>query len=115
MNLILTSLLGFYYKDKEDKKIARNFGNTNGILDLMKKLTPKQSTFVFVASSESNYEATDTYAQLTFDSYRITYPFENYIILDGRTKDRTEEIIQNADLIFLCGGHVPSQNHFSTI
>lgn len=112
MNLILTSLLGFYYKDKEGKKIAHNFGNTNGILDLIKKLTPKQSNFVFVASSESNYEATDTYAQLTFDSFRITYPFENYIILDGRTKDRTEEIIQNADLIFLCGGHVPSQNQF---
>lgn len=112
MNLILTSRINIYYKDNEGKKVAHNFGNENGILDLIRTLTPKQDNFVFVASSPANYDTTDNYANLTFDSFRITYPFKNYIILDDRTKDKAKEIIENADLIFLCGGHVPTQNQF---
>lgn len=112
MNLILTSCLDLYSKDKNGKKVAHNFGNENGILDLIKELTPKKGSFVFVASSEWDYNSTDIYSKLTFDSFRITYPFESYIVLDGRNKNRAKEIIENADLIFLCGGHVPTQNHF---
>lgn len=112
MNLILTSCLDLYSKNENGERIAHHFGNENGILDLIKKLTPKQKNFVFVASIESNYNATDIYANVTFDSFKITYPFENYIILDGRVKDNAREIIETADLIFLCGGHVPTQNQF---
>lgn len=112
MNLILTSSLNFYHKDNDGKKIAQNFGNENGIMNLIKKLTPKHDNFVFVASSEFCYNETDIYASLTFDSFRISFPFKNYVVLDGRTKDKTKEIIENADLIFLCGGHVPTQNKF---
>ena len=42
----------------------------------------------------------------------MTLPFENYYILDSRTEDIADELIQKADLIFLCGGHVPTQNKF---
>ena len=112
MNLILTSCLDLYTKNENGERIAHNFGNENGILDLIKKLTPKQKNFVFVASVESNYDATDIYANVTFDSFKLTFPFDNYIVLDGRTKDQTKEIIESADLIFLCGGHVPTQNQF---
>lgn len=65
-----------------------------------------------VASVESDYDATDLYSKATFDSFNLTFPFDNYISLDGRTKHRAKEIIENADLIFLCGGHVPTQNKF---
>ena len=112
MNLILTSCLNLYTKNEAGERIAHNFGNENGILDLIKSLTPKQENFVFVASVESNYDATDVYANVTFNSFKQTFPFKNYIILDGRTKNRAKEIIENADLIFLCGGHVPTQNQF---
>lgn len=112
MNLILTSCLELYSKNQDDKKIAHNFGNENGILDLIKELTPKQENFVLVASSESDYDTTDIYANITFDSFRLTFPFKNYAVLDGRTKHKAKELIESADLIFLCGGHVPTQNKF---
>ncbi len=112
MNLILTSCLDLYSKNKAGERIAHNFGNVNGILDLIKKLTPKQENFVFVASTEFNYEATDIYAKVTFESFQKTFPFINYTILDGRTKNNARKIIENADFIFLCGGHVPTQNKF---
>ena len=57
MNLILTSCLDLYSKNETGERIAHNFGNEKGILDLIKKLTPKQENFVFVASVESNYDA----------------------------------------------------------
>lgn len=112
MNLILASRLDLYSKNKDGERIAHNFGNENGILDLIKKLTPKQENFVFVASDELNYDSTDIYANITFDSFRLTFPFSDYAILDGRTKHKAKELIENADLIFLCGGHVPTQNKF---
>lgn len=112
MKLILTSCMDLYYKDENGKRIAQNFGNKNGILDLIKKLAPKQENFVFVASDEFNFDVTDIYANATFDSFKITYPFKNYFILDGRTEEKTKEFIEKSDLIFLCGGHVPTQNQF---
>lgn len=112
MNLILTSCLDLYAKNQNGKRIAHNFGNENGILDLIKELTPKQENFVFVASSESDYNLTDIYANITFNSFNLTFPFRNYAILDGRTKQNAKELIESADLIFLCGGHVPTQNKF---
>ncbi len=112
MNLILTSCLDLYTKNNFGERIAHNFGNENGILDTIQILTPKQENFVFVASDEYNYDATDVYANVTFDSFNLTFPFRNYIILDGRTKHKAKEIIESADLIFLCGGHVPTQNQF---
>ena len=112
MNLILTSCLDLYSKTAEGIRIAHNFGNENGILDLITKLTPKQENFVFVASVEDNPVATDIYANITFESFKLTFPFKNYIVLDGRNKDKAKEIIESADFIFLCGGHVPTQNAF---
>lgn len=112
MNLILTSCLDMYSKNETGERIAHNFGNENGILDLIKKSTPKQQNFVFVASNEYNYEATDVYAKVTFDSFKQTFPFKNYTILDGRTERDAKKIIKAADLIFLSGGHVPTQNKF---
>ena len=112
MNLILTSCLDLYSKNENGERIPHDFGNKNGILDIIKELTPSQNNFVYVASAESNYDATDIHAKATIDSFKITYPFKNYTILDGRTEDRVKEIIEYADLIFLCGGHAPSQNKF---
>lgn len=112
MKLIMTSCLDAYTKNSDGKRIPHNFGNINGILDLIKKLTTKTDNFVFVASNETDFIATDTYANVIFKSFQLTFPFKNCTILDGRTEKTAEEIIKNADLIFLCGGHVPTQNAF---
>ena len=112
MNLILTSCMDLYEKNEAEQRIAHNFGNRNGIFDLIKKLTPKRDNFVMVASDENNIEITDTYANATFDSFNLTFPFKNYTVLDGRTKKDAKSIIEKADLILLSGGHVPTENKF---
>lgn len=112
MNVLLTSRINHYVKTEDGKRIVQNFGNENCILDLIKKLTPSQNNLVFVASNETNYETTDMHAELIIESFNLTFPFKTYTILDERTETRAKKIIENADLIYLCGGHVPTQNHF---
>ena len=112
MKCILTSYLDLYDKDEEENRIAKNFGNQNHILDNIKKYVKKYDNFLFVAGDEFDYETTDLYANVTFESFNKTLPFKNYQILDYRTEKIADELIKNADLIFLCGGHVPTQNSF---
>ncbi len=112
MKCILTSHLDLHDKDENGNRIAKNFGNNNKILDNIKKYVKRYNNFLFVASDEFNNEITDMYANVTFESFEKTLPFKNYYILDSRTEKIAYELIQNADLIFLCGGHVPTQNKF---
>lgn len=112
MKCILTSYLDLYDKDENGNKIAKNFGNENYILDNIKKHVKKFDNFLFVASNEFNNDETDIYADVTFKSFDLTLPFNNYYILDSRTEDIIDFLLDRADLIFLCGGHLPTQNQF---
>ena len=110
--VILTSSLNLYDKDECGNRIAHAFPNENGILDLLKKEIKKYDNFLFVASDQFNTLATDMYAKVTIESFMLTLPFKNYNILDCRTENRAKELVENADFIFLCGGHLPTQNKF---
>ena len=110
--LIITSSLDTNEKDQNGVRIPHNFGNQNGILDTLKSSIKKYDNFLFVASSETGYEHTDMYFNVTKTSFNLTLPFKNYHVLDGRTKDNARQLINDADFIFLCGGHVPTQNTF---
>ena len=52
------------------------------------------------------------YARNTFKAFELTLPFKNYSILDVRTEKNAFDLVKNADFIYLCGGHVPTQNKF---
>lgn len=110
--VILASSLGLWDYDELGNRIPKSFSNTNGILDIFRKYIKKYDNFLFVASDENNIEITDMYANNTFKAFDLTLPFKNYNILDIRTKDNALELIRNADFIYLCGGHVPTQNKF---
>lgn len=112
MILFLTSCLNLYDKNEKGIRIAHNLGNQNQIQDNFKKYIKKYDNFVFVASQTQSAEITDVYAKATFESFNISLPFKNYIVLDQRNSKNANEIIKNADFIYLCGGHVPTQNLF---
>lgn len=108
----LTSYLDICDKDEFENRIPKNFGNMNNILDNIKKYVKKYDNFLYVASDEYDIDSTDIHAYVTFESFKKTLPFKNYYILDSRTEEEADELIKKADLIFLCGGHVPTQNNF---
>ncbi len=112
MTVFLTSCLDLYQKDEQGNRIPHHFGNKNKILDNLKHHITNYENFLLIASSENDYESTDMFAEKTFASFDLTLPFKTYNILDGRTIDQAQELVDNADFIFLCGGHVPTQNKF---
>ena len=109
--IILTSYLDFYEKDEQGNKIAHNFGNENGILDCLKLNTKKCENFLFVGNGMEGAKS-EQYFKIACESFAMTMPFKNYNVLNNGTKDRAKELVENADFIFLCGGHLPTQNAF---
>ena len=109
--IILTSRLDTHDTDEYGVRTPHNFGNENGILDTLKSCIVKYDKLLYVASDEHDYEITDMYANLVFESFSETLPFESYAILDGRSTD-PKRLIESADFIILGGGHVPTQNEY---
>ena len=110
--VILTSCLNLYEKDENGNRVPHHIGNENGVFDIIKNNVEKCDNFLFVASDETNFEMTDMYASVTFKSFDMSLPFKKYSILDGRTKSDAKKLVEEADFIYVCGGHVPTQNKF---
>ncbi|MBR3890481.1 MAG: Type 1 glutamine amidotransferase-like domain-containing protein [Bacilli bacterium] len=109
--VILTSCLDLYYKDNEGNRIAQNFGNENGILDTIKNENICYGNFLFVSNGFEDKDV-DEYYKITCESFELTLPFKNYNILNHASKNNVKNLVENADFIFLCGGHLPTQNKF---
>ena len=110
--VFLTSKLDLYDRDTLENRVAKQFGNQNGILSNLKYYIRNYDHFLFVSSGTTDTESTDAYARVTFESFSMTLPFAHYDILDIRTQDKAADLIAKADFIFLCGGHLPTQNAF---
>lgn len=109
--VFLTSCLDLYEKDENGNKIPHRFGNFNGILDCLKTSVKKYDNFLFVSNGNDN-ENTEQYFENTCKSFELTLPFKNYNILNYSTCKNAKKLVKQADLIFLCGGHLPTQNKF---
>jgi len=112
MTTILASSLNMYHLDENGELIIDSFGNRNSILKTLKSEVKKRDKFLFVASDDENFEKTDYYASPVFKFFDKILPFKSYEILDLRTKSNAEKLVVEADLIYLAGGHVPTQNKF---
>lgn len=110
--VILTSRMDTHDYDENGVRVAHNFGNENGIYDVLKNSLGGRGLLLYVASDESSYEITDMYTNLVFQSFEMTMPFSEYKVLDGRSLDKVDEYLSRADLIILGGGHVPTQKKF---
>ena len=107
MIVILTSNLGHYY-ELDNTKISKEVDNTNHLVDHIKKYISKYKGILFIPSS-SNTNITNMYANILFDSLKLSgITFDNYYILDDY--DKLDEYINNSSLIFLSGGNTYEQH-----
>lgn len=110
--IFLTSNLDFYYKNENGERIAKVLENKNSIVDNIKSCIKGYNNVLYIASVEDNPSATDMYGKVTCEGAILTFGFKSYTILDGRNMDKAKELVKQADMIILCGGHLPSQNKF---
>lgn len=112
MITILTSSTGYFKKDNDGKRIPDKFYWYNGFLDKLQEIWPSNAKVLITAASQKDYEKNDDVCEL----YRQVLEMSNLNALsvnicDSRNVDIIEKI-NDVDVIFLSGGHVPTQNAF---
>lgn len=100
------------YEKRNGIKITHPMSNENGIVDQLKRVLKNNKKVVYVSSDiNSTPNTVASYARIFFDSMKMVgISFEQYYILDGTKVDKAEEYIENADLVFLCGGDTYNQH-----
>ncbi len=100
------------YEKRDGVKITQPMNNENGIVDQLKDTLKKKKKVVYISSDiNSTPDSVAEYARIFFDSMKmVDILFEQYYILDGTKVDKAKEYIENADLVFLCGGDTYNQH-----
>ena len=85
----------------------------NGFAAELLKAVPRPCRGLSICSDPDDYERTDFFCNSVREGFEVSgVAFDDYQILDRRNQDKAAELVQNADLIILMGGHVPTQNRF---
>lgn len=85
----------------------------NGFVEELRKALPELCSALFVCSDPDQPSLTYGFAEDMRDSFaEIGVPFAQADVLIRENQYQCEELIANAQLIILCGGHVPTQNRF---
>ena len=85
----------------------------NGFVDELQKALPSPCRALFIASDPDNPEHTYRfYNDMPGSFAEIGIPFTQADVLIRENQERCAELLANADLVLLCGGHVPTQNRF---
>ncbi len=114
--IFLTSSLGGYTKTVKGNEVVKEIikcDNSNHFIDRLKLAVPKIKTFVFVASNPDGNAITDEYANIIVKALNLDgFGIENLVVIDHRFGGNIEKTILSADVVFLAGGNVPTQNEY---
>ncbi len=85
----------------------------NGFLEELRKVYSHPWSVLFICSNPDAYEMTDAFSVSVQKAFaQEGFLFSSLQILDRRTQDQCDSLLHKADLVFLSGGHVPTQNRF---
>ena len=85
----------------------------NGFVDELKKALPETCRALFIASDPDDDVKLRRFAEDMESRFAETgIRFAELSLLFRETQDECGYLLTHADVIFLCGGHVPTQNKF---
>lgn len=89
------------------------FDSRNGFTEELKRALPDDIRLLFIASDPHHHEKTEAYAETVRMSFEISdLGKAGLMILDDRNGEKTRELLQSHNVVYLAGGHVPTQNAF---
>lgn len=107
MTLFLTSSP---FEDGADRAIL---SDANGFIDRIREVLPPHPKALFITSNPEDRDMTCRFAAETTAAFaEFGMAFQSYHILDGFNAEDAGGLIADCDVIFLSGGHVPTQNAF---
>lgn len=85
----------------------------NGFADELKKALPGRCRALFIASNPDDDAKLRRFVEaMEYGFSGIGIRFSEISLLFGETRDECDYLLAHSDVIFLCGGHVPTQNRF---
>lgn len=85
----------------------------NGFVEELRKALPESCSALFICSDPDQPSLTYGFAEDMEDSFaQVGITFTETAVLERENQDQCGELTANAGLIFLVGGHVPTQNAF---
>lgn len=89
------------------------FYEKNGFRARLQEACAKARVGLFVVSDPGDPIGMSHYRDSVWESFRQSgIQLTSFDILDGETKGMASRLIKKADVIYLAGGHVPTQNAF---
>ncbi len=96
-----------------DGAVRAIFSPRNGFLDRLREVLPPNPRALFVAAYPDARDQTCHWGADTVYAFsEAGMAFQSYQVLDGFNMEEAPLLVENADVIFLSGGHVPTQNAF---
>lgn len=110
---LITSKFKHYEKDENGNRHPCVIPNENGILTLIRENLTRQECLLVIANDPNDSALNDTVANLLNSAFQMTgIKFKQVKILDHRSVKQAASLIQNADLIYMCGGEILRQLTF---
>ena len=89
------------------------FSNANGFIDRIRAALPGYPRCLYICSSPDRHDLNCLFGADVFMAFaNAGIHFSSYQVLDNTNARMASELVKNADLIVLAGGHVPTQNAF---
>ena len=89
------------------------FSNQNGFVDRIRGYLPAFPRCLYICSSPQRHDLNCRFGADVFMAFaNADIHFSAYRVLDATNETQAAELVKNADLIVLAGGHVPTQNAF---
>lgn len=89
------------------------FSNENGFVDRIRDALPEFPRCLYICSSPDRHDLNCRYGADIFMAFaNAGIHFASYQVLDALNAHQAPQLVENADLIVLAGGHVPTQNAF---
>ncbi|NRO35259.1 Type 1 glutamine amidotransferase-like domain-containing protein [Lactobacillus helveticus] len=93
--------------------IEKKLNPNNKFIENLSENIPTLAKVLFVCSDPYSYELTDKFSEeMRICFLNSGFNFSEYKVLDNRNIQEKHNIISEADVLILAGGHVPTQNQF---
>lgn len=112
MKLFLTSAIGATVK-RNGKRCTGKIDNRYGFLNLFQSCLKRTQRMVYLSAIYDDQERIDAYFRTTIEALQMEgISFYENILINGEVPDGLDTLLNEADVIFLAGGHLPTQNKF---
>ena len=112
MKLFLTSAIGATIK-KDGKRCTGKIDNRYGFLTRFRREMHRRERMVYLSAFYDDQARIRDYFTTTIEALRQEkIEFRENILINGEKPDDLGSLLMNADVIFLSGGHLPTQNQY---